>query len=440
MEGPTMSDTRKGLKAGHGIRMLHDPKTGRVRFRVQLMVSGVRRSKEVDTQAEAVALRDRVLREGWPAENAPDTDPIDPTSDDAPIHTVRDVMQLHIGDLAGRGCTTVGCIKSLVRVWERDPIAGAPLLRTPVAKLDLGRLREFFDRRATESRTITGGPYKTTSILREYRTLHAALKTFRHDLEWPSLRGKAGWTEGETVPRTPLTESEKKQMLLALAEPYRTIMQLGIWLNPRQASFSRMERAHLHLDVPKPWLHLPTTKTNKERGEIVPLEPPAVKLLRAQLARHPGNRWVFPSPWKKFTTPIKKSKIYTTFKTAARAIGRPELRFHDLRHQFASELLALGYSVPQIAEAGRWKRAVTIYMHQADPVTRSMQILASFMTKLGRVIVILALPSATGARGFAAFIRVGACAPRLGATRYAAPSRSIRPAWYRGPRRLSSPL
>jgi hypothetical protein len=336
------------------------------------MVRGVRRSRMVDTQAEAIALRDQILRDGWPADNAPTTDPVDPNSDEAGIHTVADVLALHIGDLTGRGCFTAACVKSMVRVWERDRVAGAAMLATPVAALTLARLTHFFDLRATESRTATGGTYKTTSILREYRTLHAALKPFRRDLEWPSLAGKDGWKEGESgPPPDPLPATLKKQLLLALAEPYRTVVQLGIWLNPRRANFTRMEQAHCHLDIPKPYLHLPKTKTRK-RGEIVPLVPPAVKLLRAQIARHPGSRWLFPSPWKNFTTPLKGSDLYKKFKAAAVAIGRPTLRFHDLRHQFASELLANGYSPGEIAKAGRWKRAHEIYMHQADEHAREM--------------------------------------------------------------------
>jgi integrase len=252
-----------------------------------------------------------------------------------------------------------------------DSILGA-LLATPLSALDGDAILDYLHDRETESRTKTGTRYKRTSILREYRNLHAAIRKFRPDLDWPNMRGKRGWSEGQQIPREPMTAEQKTRLLVALEEPYRTVAQLGMWLNPRRASFAKMERAHCHLDDPNgAWLLLPETKAHKQ--EIVPLEPPAIALFRAQLARHPGNKWVFPSPWKNGQTPISGGQFFVRVKRALRTIGRPDLNFHSLRHQFASDLLQQGYSLEKIAKAGRWDRVVKIYAHQADADTRAMQ-------------------------------------------------------------------
>jgi integrase len=47
--------------------------------------------------------------------------------------------------------------------------------------------------------------------------------------------------------------------------------------------------------------------------------------------------------------PIPVEDLSKAFKRAVRRVGRGDLRFHDLRHIFASRLLANGASLPEIA-------------------------------------------------------------------------------------------
>lgn len=364
---------RQEAQMGRGIRLIRNTKTGKVSYRVQMMIGGNRAQKMVDTHEAAVALRNEWIKAGTPIAGSKDVKaPASQEADDGPAHTVEDALRWYLTDLAQREASkaTIYQIQRYLTRWPADPIAG-PFLRMPLAELDGHAVMEYLHGREEVSRTATGGTYKRASILREYRILHTAIKPFRRDLDWPNLRGKRGWTEGRVLPREPLSPEQKKRLLLALAEPYRTVAQLNMLLNPRRGSFAKMEQQHCHIDATNPWLLLPETKTHAE--EVVPLEADAIALIRAQMARHPGNRWLFPSPHKNFTTSITGGHFSRMVRQAAHAIGRPDFHFHCFRHQYGSELLERGFTVEQIAKAGRWGNAVRVYLHQRDADARAMQ-------------------------------------------------------------------
>ena len=91
------------------------------------------------------------------------------------------------------------------------------------------------------------------------------------------------------------------------------------------------------------------TKTRAGR-RVVDIGPAAVRLLREQqLARTPNpDGYLFASRAGRPFDP--DNLMYRTFKPTARAVGFPELTFHDLRHTGASLMIAAGCHVKVIAE------------------------------------------------------------------------------------------
>lgn len=59
------SKDRKGLQLGRGIRAIYNTKTGRVGFRVQMMINGRRAQHMVETHDQALALRNQWRKEGF---------------------------------------------------------------------------------------------------------------------------------------------------------------------------------------------------------------------------------------------------------------------------------------------------------------------------------------------------------------------------------------
>ena len=89
-------------------------------------------------------------------------------------------------------------------------------------------------------------------------------------------------------------------------------------------------------------MHLPDTKTG---GRAVPLAPSAVRLL-ASLPRDQNNPWVIAG---KLPSSYLTDLQHPLRRIRARA-QLPDMRIHNLRHSFASRVLALGESLPMIGK------------------------------------------------------------------------------------------
>lgn len=125
-----------------------------------------------------------------------------------------------------------------------------------------------------------------------------------------------------------------------------------------------------------------TTKTKKSR-RVIPVGPLLVRTLRAHQTnqaeertfQEARNEWqdsglVFVSS---FGTPISASNLIRTFHQLRTQAELPRVRFHDLRHTFASLALAAGEPITDVsAILGHADSAITarIYAHSYDEAKR----------------------------------------------------------------------
>jgi integrase len=84
-------------------------------------------------------------------------------------------------------------------------------------------------------------------------------------------------------------------------------------------------------------IHVPKTKTNVPR--IVPLNPFVKTMLEAQ-RKSAVSEYLFPCPF-----PDRESWVKHGFMDARDKAGIADLRFHDLRHTFASDMVSAGVSL-----------------------------------------------------------------------------------------------
>ena len=107
---------------------------------------------------------------------------------------------------------------------------------------------------------------------------------------------------------------------------------------------------------------------SKTGGRVVPLPPPAVKVLR-ELSRTPGNPWVFPGR-KKGTG---QRNINESWERIRKRAGLDGVRLHDLRHSYASRALALGESLSMIGDLLGHRKVQTTarYAHLARDSVRA---------------------------------------------------------------------
>ena len=96
----------------------------------------------------------------------------------------------------------------------------------------------------------------------------------------------------------------------------------------------------------------------------------AVELLVAEHQKHPGNPWMFPSP--KTGEMYHPDSVVNIHKKILKDAGLEHLRFHDLRHTFATLALQNGVDVKTVSSMlGHFDAGFTLrtYTH----VTRQMQ-------------------------------------------------------------------
>lgn len=153
--------------------------------------------------------------------------------------------------------------------------------------------------------------------------------------------------------RIPTLEPEDKQRLVAaLPEWMRPIVRLAMLTGCRQSEILALRWKHV--DLNSGTLAVEDSKSGEARR--VPLHPALLDELRER--RGPPDGWVVAMPERphrnpKTGRPMEPSRSATSishaFRNAVRKIGRPDLRFHDLRHVCGSELLATGASLPEVA-------------------------------------------------------------------------------------------
>ncbi len=125
------------------------------------------------------------------------------------------------------------------------------------------------------------------------------------------------------------------------------------------------------------------TKTYAGTRKIV-LPPSAARLLRERKGTA-ISPWIFPDPLHP-ERPTNPSAAYSRMKALLKQAGLPSIRFHDLRHTFATHALASGVDVKTLSGIlGHTNASFTLdtYTHvTGDMQKRAAEIVGGFMTEI----------------------------------------------------------
>ena len=123
------------------------------------------------------------------------------------------------------------------------------------------------------------------------------------------------------------------------------------------------------------------TKTYAGTRKIV-LPPSTAQLLRERKKTAP-TEWIFPNPFDP-EQPIAPGTAYNRLKALLKEAGLPDIRFHDLRHTFATHALSSGVDAKTLAGIlGHTKASFTLdtYTHATgDMQKRAAEIVGGFLT------------------------------------------------------------
>ena len=114
------------------------------------------------------------------------------------------------------------------------------------------------------------------------------------------------------------------------------------------------------------------TKTGTEKRTIT--LPPSTAGLLTRRKKHACSQWAFPDPLRP-EQPVSPNSAYNHLKTLLQKAGLPSLRFHDLRHTFATHALASGVDAKTLAGIlGHTKASFTLdtYTHVTGDMQRQV--------------------------------------------------------------------
>ena len=198
-----------------------------------------------------------------------------------------------------------------------------------------------------------------------------------------------------------ITHEQALALLAELPEHLRAMARFALSTGLRESNVRLLEWSQVDLARAAAWVHADQAKAG--RAIAVPLNADALDVLRGQQGLH--KRWVFPAPrWAKkrrpdeqprqtWDAPTGKASSAAWRKACIRA-GLPDLRWHDLRHTWASWHRMAGTPDSALQELGGWASPTMLqrYAHLAPghvaawagnigPATTARQVTAGRPTK-----------------------------------------------------------
>jgi integrase len=172
-----------------------------------------------------------------------------------------------------------------------------------------------------------------------------------------------------------LSHDEARRLLEELPEHLKPIAAFGLATGLRETNIRLLTWHQVDLERGVAWIHGDQAKGGKALN--VPLNEPALIVLACQRGKH--ARWVFPVPrWEKKAKATDKPRQVAdaptgkvssaAWRKACIRAGVPTLRFHDLRHTWASWHVQSGTPPAVLQELGGWASQAMVqkYAHLGE--------------------------------------------------------------------------
>ena len=238
------------------------------------------------------------------------------------------------------------------RAYVRDKIA--PYLgEKEIRKVTVDDIQNLY-RKLKKEGGAEGGPLSGASVRRIHGVLHQALKVAadRH-LIVKNPTDNVTLPKREPSPRTILNDEQLERFMEAIRQDRRwhDFFYLEITTGLRRGELCGLMWSDF--DEKKGTLSIRRTLHGKEGGgyyvgdtktgtgrRIIKLPPSTVQLL-TERKRAAISQWIFPNPIHP-EDPVMPNSGYNRMKKLLAEAGLPRMRFHDLRHTFATHALTSG--------------------------------------------------------------------------------------------------
>ena len=289
--------------------------------------------------------------------------------------------------------TTLARYQGAVRI-HIDPRLGSK----PIAQVTRKDIQKLYDTLAIQGNQITGKGLASSTIRGIHSMLHDALDAAKQ-------AGLIPWNPTEEIP-TPKFTCKSKQILTdeqldtfmeAIQKDdiwhdfFYTELTTGLrrgeicglkWEDFDEADGTLKVRRTVHQEKGG---KLTTWDTKTAAGTRTIILPPSTAELLRERKKSALTEWIFPNPLKP-EQPTRPGTAYNRMKSLLKAAGLPDLRFHDLRHTFATHALTSGVDVKTLSGIlGHTKSAFTLdtYTHTTgDMQRRAAEIVETFLTDI----------------------------------------------------------
>ena len=187
-----------------------------------------------------------------------------------------------------------------------------------------------------------------------------------------------------------LTLEEEKKLLASSPRWLQEIILFAVNTGLRQGEI--LDLRWLEVDPARKTI---TILEQKNQGkDTLPLNEGALEVLRERLqVRRGETEYVFHT---RNATRIVPNNLHQAFHLALRKSSIEKLRFHDLRHTFATRLVQAGLDIYTVQKLGRWK-TISMVMRYAHHYPESLRSSVEVLDRIGRKISTnLAQPSEKG--------------------------------------------
>lgn len=359
--------SKNSKRWNYGIGSVYTRKTkgGKDRWYIDYNVSGVRKRqvvKDAQTRAEAVIALQEKVAEAFDVSHNSRTR--------KPKTKFRELADLYINDYA----------KINKRSWKDDMYRIEAHMKLFFGDCELQNITPLMIEKYRAERLKTGVSKSTVN-----REITIMKKMFNLAIDWnlantnPVAKVKL-FSEKDTQKERILSKEEEAALLAKCPDYLRPIVIVALNTGMRRGEILNLRWKQI--DFERRQIKIVQTKSGKHR--VIPVNDVLFQeLMKIKKANQIGE-YVFSNP----KTGLPYIEVKKSFKNACRKAGIEDLRFHDLRHTFATRLIASGVDIVTIRDLlGHFSVRITQrYTHSNQNQMRAaVQLLSRKVLKSPRI-------------------------------------------------------